>query len=166
LAIAAKICCDNDSDRYRIRLVITVGAGIPCTSAKNVLNNISATFGNFNSVRCSIRNWRACRLPNRTPAQLHSQHLEFMGFSSVFDIVFLDKVAAANSLIYIKFVRIDIRWNHIRRILERSALLEIKKSRDQFTVMANKSERSPLMRLRVQRFLTQKQLAEALDVKT
>ena len=30
--------------------------------------------------------------------------------------------------------------------------------------MANKSERSPLMRLRVQRFLTQKQLAEALDV--
>jgi DNA-binding transcriptional regulator YiaG len=30
--------------------------------------------------------------------------------------------------------------------------------------MAHKSERSPLMRLRVQRFLTQKQLAEALEV--
>lgn len=31
-------------------------------------------------------------------------------------------------------------------------------------VMTDKAERSPLMRLRVQRFLTQKQLAEALGV--
>ena len=35
---------------------------------------------------------------------------------------------------------------------------------NQFTQMVDKSERSPLMRLRVQQFLTQKQLAEALGV--
>jgi len=35
---------------------------------------------------------------------------------------------------------------------------------NQFTQMVDKSERSPLMRLRVQQFLTQKQLADALGV--